>query len=65
MALYSESEDAPYRRLLAIDTTSSSKAFAKGRILYYNSDLNVDTSEWYYMRIEATDYENGGLLPMS
>ena len=64
MALYSESKDAPYRRLLAIDTTST-KAVDKGRILYYNSDINIDTSEWYYMRIEATDYKNGGLLPMS
>ena len=41
MALYTESASAPYRRLLAIDT-SGAAAVDQARILYYNTDTNVD-----------------------
>lgn len=64
MALYTESASAPYRRLLAIDT-SGAAAVDQARILYYNTDTNVDSSEWYYLRLLATAYSDGGLIPMS
>lgn len=64
MAIYTESGNAPYRRLLAI-TTTTSPAVSVTRILYFNSDVSIDTNEWEYLRLYATKYDEGGLIPMS
>ena len=64
MALFTESKNAPYRRLLAI-TTTTSPAVSVTRILYFNSDSSVDANEWEYLRLYATKYDEGGLIPMS
>ena len=62
MALYSNAELLPYQRLLVARLTTFERP-----TLYHNQDSAYyrNTDEWEYLKLYATGYSEGGMIPMS
>ena len=60
MALYTDLNVLPYQQYLL------GKTYARP-ILYHNENpaLSLNVDEWEYMRIYATFYDSGGIIPLS